>query len=415
MNTFITSLRTHWIRTIIISVIILGIGYFLWRRSHPNTSAPTYQTGTVERGTLVVSVAGSGTVSTANNVQVVTQASGVVKKIYVKNGDAVKVGQKIADLELDQEGQQRYSSALSSYQSAKNAVDGARASLYSQQSTMFTANQKFINGAVQENLAPGTPTYIEQNADWLASEANYKRQENVITQSQNALNAAAISYQQASATIYAPLSGTLTGFSLQLGSVITAQTTTTGSSSTQKIASVTTEAVPTISINLTQIDVPKIKVGNKATVTLDAYPDKSFTGKVVSIDTVGTTSSGVTAYPTVIALDAKSTDILPNMSAAANSITNTKSDVLIVPSTSVKTQNGVSTVQTMKDGKPTDVSVEIGLSSDLETEILSGVNEGDTVVTATIQGSLGTQTTGTTSVFSPFGRGVGGAARTTGR
>lgn len=408
-NVFI-SLKTHWIRTGIVLLIIVGIGYYFIQRNSSSSSTPTYQTGTVTRGTLIVAVTGSGSVSTANNVQVVTQSSGVVKKIYVKNGDTVKVGQKIADLELDQEGQQRYSSALSSYQSAKNAVDGARATLYSQQSAMFKANQTFINGVVAENVDKGTPGYIQANADWLAAEANYKRQVNVITQSQNALNSAWILYQQSSPTVFAPLSGTLTGFSLQLGSVITAQTTTTGSNSSQKIASVTTDAVPTISVSLTQIDVPKIKVGNKATVTLDAYPDKTYTGKVVSIDTVGSVSSGVTSYPTVIALDEKNQEILPNMSATANIITDTQTDALIVPSTAVKTQNGETTVQVMKNNVPTSVTVQTGLISDSETEILSGLSEGDTVVTATITKSTTSSTT--TSPFSALGggRAVGGSA-----
>ncbi|MEP7166376.1 MAG: efflux RND transporter periplasmic adaptor subunit [Candidatus Woesebacteria bacterium] len=409
MKNFITSLRTHWIRTGIILLVLVGGGYVLWRRSHPAVAAPTYQTGTVEKGTIIVAVTGSGQVSTANSVQVITQASGVVQKIYVKNGDQVKAGQKIADLELDQEGKQRYSSALSSYQSAKNNVDGAKASLYSLQSAMFNANQKFINGVVAENVAQGTPAYIQQDADWLAAEANYKRQVNVITQSQNALNASSIALQQSSATVYAPISGTLTGFSLQTGSVITAQTTTTGSSSSQKIASVTTVAIPTITINLTQIDVPKIKVGDKTTITLDAYADKTYTGKVVSIDTVGSVTSGVTAYPTVIALDQTNPDILSNMSAQANIITDSKTDVLIVPSTAVKTTNGTSTVQIMKNGKPESVTVEIGLVSDTDTEIKSGLSEGDTIVTAVIQSGAATRSTGTTSVFSSFGGARGGA------
>ncbi len=386
-------------------LLLIGTGYFLYTRFASSASAvPTYQTATVEKGTLIVSVTGSGQVSTANNVEVTTQASGVVQKIYVSNGDSVKVGQKIADLELDQVGKQRQLQALSSYQSAKNAVDSARSGLYSAQGKMFTANQSFINGVVAENVDKGTPEYIIANAEWLAAESEYKRQQNAITQSQNALSASWISYQQSSPAIYAPLTGRLTGFSMQEGSVITAQTTTSGSTSSQKIASVTTSAIPTITVNLTQIDVPKIKVGQKATITLDAYADKTYTGKVVSIDTVGSVTSGVTSYPTVIALDERNEDILPNMSTSASIITASKADILIVPSTAIQSENGQTTVQVLVNGQPESKAVETGMTSDTQTEIISGLSEGDTIVTAVIQ-STKNSTAQTTSPFSSFGGG----------
>lgn len=410
MHSIFTSLRTHWIRSLIGLVLIAGVGYYFYSKSASSSAAPTYQTATVQKDTLIVSVTGSGTVSTANSVQVTTQTSGVIKKIFVKNGDTVKSGQKIADVDLDQTGQQRYSSALSSYQSAQNAVAAAKSGLYSAQSKMFAANQKFINDAAERELATSDPTYIQQNADWKASEADYIRQQAAITQSQNALSAAWITYQQSSPAIYAPLSGTLTGFSLQEGSVITAQTTTTGSTSSQKIASVTTNAIPTIAVNLTQIDVPKIKVGQKATITLDAYATKTFTGKIVSIDTVGSVSSGVTSYPAVIALDERNSDVLPNMSAQATILIDSKTDVLIVPTTAIQTSNGEISVRVMKNGTPTSVTVTTGLASDTETEILSGLSEGDTVVTAVVTKSTASSTA--TSPFSAFGGARSGGTTT---
>ena len=180
--------------------------------------------------------------------------------------------------------------------------------------------------------------------------------------------------------------------------------------SNTKIANVKTAATPIISISLTEIDVPKVKIGDKATITLDAYPDKTYTGKVVSIDTVGSVSSGVSTYPTVIKLDTDTTTILPNMAASASIITATKNDALMVPSSSVQqNQDGSSYVQIMKNGKPTEVIVEIGLSSDAQTEIISGVSEGDTIVTATIQATT-TTSTATTSPFSSFGGARSGAA-----
>ena len=83
-----------------------------------------------------------------------------------------------------------------------------------------------------------------------------------------------------------------------------------------------------MTVNLTEIDVVKVAIGDKATVTLDAFPDKTFTGKILSVDTVGSITSGVTNYPTVIALDVQNKEMLSNMSASSSIITDVKNDVL---------------------------------------------------------------------------------------
>ena len=134
----------------------------------------------------------------------------------------------------------------------------------------------------------------------------------------------------------------------------------------------------------------------------------------MSIDTVGAVSSGVTTYPTVIKLDTDTTTILPNMAVTANIITATKNDALKVPTTSIQqnSTDGTSYVQIMKNGIPTQVTVQTGLASDADTEIVSGLSEGDIVVTATINTAPAATSSSTTSPFSALtgGRAGGGAA-----
>jgi len=405
---------------IILLLLVVGLGIFRLIGSKKQTTQ--YQTSQAAKGTLIVTVTGSGQVSTANNGTISTLATGVVSKTYVKDGDQVKAGDKIAEIDLDLQGQQNAQQALSSYQSAKNNVESAQANMYSTQSTMFTNWDAFMkiaqNGTYQyedgspNNINRALPEFHIAQDNWLAGEAKYKAQQNVVYQAQTALSAAWSSYQQTSPTIYAPISGTVSGFSLQVGSVIVASTNTSNSAqSATKIASVKTEALPTVSINLTEIDIPKIKLGNKATVTFDAFPDKTYTGQVISIDTAGVVSSGVTSYPTVIKLDTASNTILPNMAASASIITDTKNDVLLVPSSSIKKQtDGTSYVEVLKKEKPVQITVEAGLSSDTQTEIISGLNEGDVVITSTISSTKTGQATNTgSSPFSSFGGGGGRA------
>lgn len=427
MNLFLTLKKTitplsNKMKIGIALLVLVFLGGSVYFYNNRNTNTTTYQTAKAEKGTLVVTVTGSGTVSSVNNTQISTQATGVVAKRYVKDGDRVKTGDKIMEIELDLEGKQTSSQAWSNYQSAKNNVDSAQANMYSLQSAMFSNWDSFMkiaqNGTYQyedgspNNINRSLPEFHIANDNWLAAEAKYKLQQQVVNQAQTALNSAWLSYQKASSTVYAPITGTISGLALQEGSVITSNASTQNSNvSNTKIANVKTDATPVVSINLTEIDVPKITIGNKATITLDSYPDKTFTGKVVSIDTVGSVSSGVTTYPTVIKLDTDTTTILPNMSVSATIITVTKRNVLQVPTSSIMGEAGAFYVRVMKNGKIEERTVETGVASDSETEIVSGISEGEMIVTSVNTSANTTKSTTTTSPFSMFG---GGAGRSTG-
>jgi macrolide-specific efflux system membrane fusion protein len=406
------------ILVIITILIVAGVGYSIFGGQKQTQQ---YQIGTVEKGTLVVSLSESGQVSSANNTGVNTQMGGVVKTVYVKNGDIVRQGDKIADLELDQSSQAKQQTALANYQQAQTNLSNAKAQLYTLQSQMFAANQTFINGKGTASPVTDDPNYVEQNADWLAAEAQYKNQQAVISQAQTSLSSAWLSYQQSSSTIVAPISGTVTGLSVQQGSVIaassnssssssssTSSTSSNSSSSSTKIASIKTEGNPLVTLNLSEVDVPKVKVGQKATLTFDALPNKTFTGHVFSVDTTGSVSSGVTTYPAIIQLDDTNDGILPNMSATANIITATKDNVLLIPSAAVHTTNGTSTVSVLQNGQPTAVEVTIGDASDSQTEIVSGLSEGQTIITNIVSTQSSSSTTSPFSSTRGFGGGFGG-------
>ncbi len=412
---------SRWAKIILVIGVLLVIwfgGKKIMARSSPKT---TYQTETATKGTLIVTVSASGTVSSANSASVTTQTSGVVSKIFVKNGQEVKSGDPIAEVDLDMDGKQRAAQALASYQGAKNALDNANTTMYTLQSSMFSQWKTFTDLAQTSTYtnADGSPNtnnrtlapFISTNDDWLATEAKYKTQQNVIAQAQTSVNSAWASYQQASPTIYAPISGTISGLSLQIGSVLTAQTGSSGNSTAQRIANIKTVATPTAAVNLSQIDVSKVHINDKATMTMDAFPDKTYTGKVVSIDTTGSVSSGVTTYPAYIVFDVAGAGIYPNMAIEAKIITTVKNDVVLVPSAAVQTINGQTTVRIMKQGKVTSIDVAIGQSNDTQTEIVTGINDGDVIVTGATTTSTKSTSATTTSPFSALGgRGFGGGA-----
>jgi membrane fusion protein, macrolide-specific efflux system len=411
-------------RKIISLSVILFLVFLGFRTFGGQKQATIYQTATATKGTLVVSLTEAGQVAVANKVSVVTQASGIVSKIYVKSGDAINAGDKIADITLDTAGQQRQAQAYSSLLSAQNSLQSASTQLYTLQNQLFVANQKFVNDRGVFNPTQdqkNDPVYIEENASWLAAEAAYKNQSNVIAASQANLNNANLTYQLTSGTIVAPTNGTISDLTIIKGMQIGSSNTTSGSSTTtsnQGVASIKTGNSTAVTVNIAEVDASKVQVGQKATITLDAIANKTFTGKVMGINTTGAISSGVTTYPAVIQLDDVSNDnILPNMSATASIISKVKDNVLLIPSSAVSTVGSTSTVKVLKNGQITSITVEVGDSSDSQTEITSGLSEGDTVVTSTIS-----TTTTSSSSSSPFSSGLrignfggGATTRTTGR
>ncbi len=399
---------------LVIIIIILGlVGFLGYKNYNSATSKPQYQTEQAQKGSLIQSVSASGNITTANNVSVTIQASGAVNQVFVKNGDPVTQGQTLATLTLDQASQQKQAAAYASYLSAKNALDNANAKYNSLQNTLFVANQKLINDAVARGLTTTDPTYIEENATWLQSEADYKNQATAVSAAQSSLAAASLNLSQLSTTITAPVSGIVKGLTITPGAIVTVTSSSNNSTSTsQVLGSIYQQGPLQAQVNISEIDSVNVAEGDKVTMTLDAFPNSTFTGKVASINTNGVVSSGVTTYPAVITFDAGNDHIYPNMAVSAKIITKIKNDVVLVPSAAVQSGANGSTVRVMKNGKVTSVPVTVGDANDTQTEITSGINEGDVVVTGVTQTrATSSQTTspfGATRGFGGFGGGGGG-------
>lgn len=402
ISTIFKNLLKNRLRAVIVLAVVVILGVMAVKVVKGNKSAPPVQTQKVERGTIVSSISASGQILTANIVNITSGAKGLVKKVYVKDGDKVTSGQKILEITLDSDAQQKAASAYSSYFSAKNSLDSAQVTLYSLDSQMWAANQKFINDAVSRGLSIYDPTYIQEHDDWLAAEAKYKNQQNVISQARMMVNNAWLSYQAISPIVTAPLSGIITNITYSPGMTISAS-----ADAGQRIAVIKSEGTPIATFNISEIDVSKVKPGQKASIRLDSLTDKTFTGRVLTVDRIGTVTSGVTNYPVIIQFDTDASEILPNMSTTANIILETKNDALLVPSTAVQKQEDQSIVRLMKGKLEQTVTVETGLVSDTQTEILSGLSEGDEVVTSTLTSNGSQSRSG--SVFG--GGGFGGAGR----
>lgn len=159
---------------------------------------------------------------------------------------------------------------------------------------------------------------------------------------------------------------------------------------------ITTQQIAEVSLN--EVDVAKIKVGQKATLTFDAVEGLSMAGEVIEIDTLGNVSQGVVNYNVKIGFGTQDERVKPGMSVGAAIITDVKQDVLMAPNSAVKSQGGRYYVERLDQSAPAAQGkqgivalmpprrqlVEIGLANDTSTEIVSGLKEGDQVVSQTI-------------------------------
>ncbi len=235
--------------------------------------------------------------------------------------------------------------------------------------------------AAQESLAVSTDSLAKLKAG--ADPLDVKAQQISIQQRQNALNDAYSTLSNYVVT--APFDGTVAVLTLKRGDEM--------SSGGVVATLVTPNRYADITLN--ELDVVKTKAGQKATLTFDAVSGLSITGEVADVDLLGTVSQGVVNYGVRIVFDTQDDRVRPSMSVTANIMTQVKTDVLTVPGSAVKSQNGASYVE-MFDGHqsagetsvmsatpPRRQTVEVGLSNDSQTEIVSGLKEGDIIVIKT--------------------------------
>lgn len=192
------------------------------------------------------------------------------------------------------------------------------------------------------------------------------------------------------------------------------------SSGTVAATLITKQKIAEISLN--EVDVAKVKVGQKVTLTFDAVEGLNITGGVVEVDTLGTVTQGVVTYNVKIIFDTQDERVKPGMSVSAAIITDIKQDVLLVSNSAIKStplEAGLLTgsngngqyVEVLTDGTPQSQSVEIGLSNDTMTEITSGLKEGDKVVTQTITSNASQTQSQSSSGLRIPGIGGGGGMR----
>lgn len=401
----------------IIGILILGgiiAGQIL-----AATAKPPYVTQKVERVDIEQLVSETGNVETAGRVDVESTATGIIEEIYVGNNDSVQIGDTLFRVRSTASDQEK-ASANATYQNAVSALVTARQTKESLDAAMWAKRQAMLNAKNAKNYKdnntknPSTNsnyTDLEKQSvddsvviaekEFAAAEKKYKEADVAVSAAQAQTTSALLTLQATQdVTVKSPANGTVTNLSYRVGDKVSAGTgglssaaalgtggatsalsSSSGGSSVLTIANLVNYS---IKLAINEVDIPKIKTGQSAEVSLDAFPDRNFDGLITHVDAVGTNNQGVVTYNVVIDITDPITAIRPGMTANVDISVDKVKNVLTVSNSAVKPYKGGKAVRIVDPStkEMKFIPVEIGLKGDDKTEIVKGVSEGQEVITS---------------------------------
>ena len=344
--------------------------------------AATYQTANVTRGPITQAVTATGTLNPVLNVQVGSQVSGNISKLFADFNSQVKAGQVVAQIDPALF-QATVTQAEGDVASAQAALELARLNAKRTQDlfTRKTSSQADLDQAMA-NLHQG--------------EANVKIK-------QGALDKAKADLEHC--TITSPIDGVVISRSVDVGQTVAA------SLQAPVIFQIANDlAKMQIDSNVAEADVGVVQVGQDVDFTVDAFPTQTFHGKVVQVRNAPITVQNVVTYDTVIGVSNPDLKLKPGMTANVSIIAARKDNVLQIKNAALRyrpTEAGATemgsrspssrggrgssgrerttserTVYVLSGSQPTPAQIKTGISDGVVTEVVEGLKEGDRVVTA---------------------------------
>ena len=297
--------------------------------------------------------------------------------------------------------------------SGQNLITQARQDVKTAQSALVAAQaETYLNSVKQADIGDARAVLTQGEANLTIANGNtaqngLKQQD--IRQAQEAVLAVQqqVAYAQAQmdkTLIRSPISGTVLQMAAQQGETLAA-----GLSSPTLIVVADLKRLQ-VDTYVDETDIGKVKIGQSATVTVDAFPNQLFAGHVAKVASGSTIQQGVITYDVTVALDNLKSELKPDMTASVIIQTGKRTGVLLVPSEAIKTGTGGVSVNVLstKGGKSATESrpITTGGTDGVSTEVLTGLKEGETVVLAgTVKAAAAKKST---SPFSTGGRGSGG-------
>ena len=346
--------RLALIITICLVVIGIVLGVVLTRGTGPEATPTTVN---VTRGDIVKTVLVDGSLVMLNKAYLSFGATGTVEEVLVDEGNNVTKGQVLARLDAQ--------SLNSSVKTAELQVEIAQEQVKAARAQYEIAQINLDEGGLGES-----EEVLEQRVD--IAEASWETAKMNLKIAKLSLASAKLNLEKA--VMVAPFDGVVTDVTITEGKEIT----------TALLASPAISLVDTSEIEMRgfidEIDIAIVKVGQEANIILDALPDEEVKGEVAFISPVGTTLAGVVSYDTRVTLENPVAELRDGMSATAEVIIERRDDVLSIPNRYIRGTLEDPMVLVLVDGQQEQREITLGLSDGINTEVLSGLEEGEEVV-----------------------------------
>ena len=378
---------------ILIILLILGVGgYFVYDKFfNIKDEKVEFITKKAKKGSFSKKVDATGEIFATELIDVGAQVSGQIKKLYVKLGDQVKKGDMIASIDssTQQNSIDNKEAQLAIYkaqlESAKVALNIAKTQ-FDRENALFSKN-----ATSKQEFESAKNTYS-------ANSAKIKELEAQIKQTNIELSTAKINLGYTKIT--APRDGTVVSVQVEEGQTVNANQTT------PTIVNIADLSHVKMKMQIAEGDITKIKVGTPVEYSILSEPTKKFQTTVSSIDpglttlsdgSYGSSSSSKSSYSSSSSsssavyyyaqsiVDNKDGILRIGMTTQNELLIANVEDAIIVPSIGIKKDENGTFVYVLKDGKPVKTAVKTGIKDNLDTQIISGVNEGEEIITS--QGS----------------------------
>ncbi len=337
-----------------------------------------YITKEIAKGTITEYVEASGTIKPINTIAVGTQVSGTVARIYVDYNSQVKKGQLLAELDPSLF-QSNVDQSTAKLNNAQAAYSKAMANLEYKKNNYKRYEHLYAKNYVsRDDVELARSNYLTAQADVAAARAEMNAQQ--ATLKNNLTN---LGYSK----ITSPVDGTVISRAVDVGQTVAA------SFNTPTLFEVAEDLTKMqIETSVSEADIGKIKVGQIAEYTLDGYPNKTFRGSVTQVRLASTTTNNVVTYTVIVSVDNTDGFAIPGMSANVSIITGRVQDVIVVDNKALKFSPAENKqkyenqgIWLLQNGEPVRYDVELGLSDDNKTQIISDViKEKDKVIITAI-------------------------------
>ena len=378
---------------ILIILLILGVGgYFVYDKFfNIKDEKVEFITKKAKKGSFSKKVDATGEIFATELIDVGAQVSGQIKKLYVKLGDQVKKGDMIASIDssTQQNSIDNKEAQLAIY---KAQLESAKVALNIAKTQFDRENALFSKNATSKQEFESAKNTFSSNS------AKIKELEAQIKQTNIELSTAKINLGYTKIT--APRDGTVVSVQVEEGQTVNANQTT------PTIVNIADLSHVKMKMQIAEGDITKIKVGTPVEYSILSEPTKKFQTTVSSIDpglttlsdgSYGSSSSSKSSYSSSSSsssavyyyaqsiVDNKDGILRIGMTTQNELLIANVEDAIIVPSIGIKKDENGTFVYVLKDGKPVKTAVKTGIKDNLDTQIISGINEDDEIITS--QGS----------------------------